>query len=386
MKFNPLEFKEYYTDIYGSNFKPSFEGRKQGKDKKGIFRMSMVDDVWDLSAVFTLSPEHLPYNTQKPEVLLERIIQASSDENDIVLDCFCGSGTTPAVAEKLNRRWIACDLGRFAIHTTRKRLLSIDNIKPFLVQNLGKYERQQWMEFEFTDLKNKRALQEKTYRNFILDLYHADYLNGYVWLHGKKSDALIHVGSVDTPISSGDVKSIIQEFWKIVGKKEKNISNKLDIVGWEFSFEINEVAKQYALKNNVDIKFKKIPREILDSRAVEQGEIQFFELASLDVDVKKKNKSIILSLNNFIIPTDDIPEEVRKSITHWQQLVDYWAVDWDFKDDTFHNQWQSYRTKKNKKIDLEIKHEYSESNNYIIQVKVVDILGNDTTKNIEIKI
>jgi hypothetical protein len=242
------------------------------------------------------------------------------------------------------------------------------------------------MEFEFTDLKNKRALQEKTYRNFILDLYHADYLNGYVWLHGKKSDALIHVGSVDTPISSGDVKSIIQEFWKIVGKKEKNISNKLDIVGWEFSFEINEVAKQYALKNNVDIKFKKIPREILDSRAVEQGEIQFFELASLDVDVKKKNKSIILSLNNFIIPTDDIPEEVRKSITHWQQLVDYWAVDWDFKDDTFHNQWQSYRTKKNKKIDLEIKHEYSESNNYIIQVKVVDILGNDTTKNIEIKI
>ena len=68
------------------------------------------------------------YATQKPEALLERILRASSNENDLVLDCFCGSGTTAAVAEKLNRRWIVCDLGRFAIHTTRKRLISIDKI------------------------------------------------------------------------------------------------------------------------------------------------------------------------------------------------------------------------------------------------------------------
>lgn len=103
--------------------------------------MSMIDDVWDISAVFTLSNEHLPYDTQKPEALLERIIKASSNEGDTVLDCFVGSGTTVAVAEKLNRKWIACDLGRFAIHTTRKRLLQIENVKPFVVQNLGKYER-----------------------------------------------------------------------------------------------------------------------------------------------------------------------------------------------------------------------------------------------------
>ena len=80
---------------------------------------------------------------------------------DVVLDCFCGSGTTAAVAEKLNRRWIACDLGRFAIHTTRKRLLGIPGVKPFVVQNLGKYERQQWQVAEFAPASSTVILSGK---------------------------------------------------------------------------------------------------------------------------------------------------------------------------------------------------------------------------------
>jgi DNA modification methylase len=103
-----------------------------------------LQDMWlDIKPVQGQSGETVGYDTQKPEPLLERIIKTSSNENDLILDCFCGSGTTAAVAEKLNRRWITCDLGRFAIHTTRKRLLQIPNVKPFIVQNLGKYERQQ---------------------------------------------------------------------------------------------------------------------------------------------------------------------------------------------------------------------------------------------------
>lgn len=88
-----------------------------------------LQDIWtDIRAIHNMSSERLGYETQKPEALLERIIKASSNEGDLVLDCFCGSGTTAAVAEKLGRRWITCDLGRFAIHTTRKRLLSIENV------------------------------------------------------------------------------------------------------------------------------------------------------------------------------------------------------------------------------------------------------------------
>jgi DNA modification methylase len=113
---------------------------------------TVLGNIWiDIAPINSQAKEALEYPTQKPEALLERIIRASSSEGNLVLDCFCGSGTTAAVAEKLNRRWITCDLGRFAIHTTRKRLLSIDNVKPFVVQNLGKYERQAWQAAEFAD-------------------------------------------------------------------------------------------------------------------------------------------------------------------------------------------------------------------------------------------
>lgn len=102
-----------------------------------------VQSIWDDLKMLG-RPEMVGYPTQKPESLLERIIEASSNEGDLVCDCFAGSGTTPAVAEKLGRRWIACDLGRFAIHATRKRLLDISGCHPFDIQNLGAYERQRW--------------------------------------------------------------------------------------------------------------------------------------------------------------------------------------------------------------------------------------------------
>ena len=82
--------------------------------------------------------EKVGYNTQKPEGLLKRIIETSSDENSIIADFFCGSGTTAAVAEKLGHRWIAADLGKPACMITRKRLIDQD-AKPFLYQAIGDY-------------------------------------------------------------------------------------------------------------------------------------------------------------------------------------------------------------------------------------------------------
>jgi DNA modification methylase len=175
-----------------------------------------LDDVWDIPIVAPVAHERTGYPTQKPEALLECIIRASSNEGDLVLDCFCGSGTTAAVAEKLNRRWITCDLGRFAIHTTRKRLLGIENVKPFVVQNLGKYERQAWQAAEFGG-PERAAEVTAQYRRFILELYHARPITGYNWLHGLKGGRMVHVGAVDAPISPGDVQQIALEFRKATG-------------------------------------------------------------------------------------------------------------------------------------------------------------------------
>jgi len=357
------------------------------REKKG----KQLSNIWgDVQNVQGASKEKLDYSTQKPEALLERIIKASSNEGDLVLDCFCGSGTTAAVAEKLNRRWITCDLGRFSIHTARKRFLGIANVKPFIVQNLGKYERQQWIKAEFENAEN-RLQQEKTYKHFINELYHAKPLDGYTWIHGAKAGRMIHVGSVETPVTVDDIKATILEFWKLVGKEKSTTTNGIDFLGWDFAFDVNETAAQFAASNKVDVKFKKIPREVLEKKAVEQGDIKFYELASLKLKTTLRQaqgdkKKLSITLDNFIIPPDDIPEDVRASITHWSQWIDYWAVDWNYRDDTFHNEWQSYRTRQNPKIELTANNLYEEKGKLTVLVKVIDILGNDTTKALEIGI
>jgi adenine-specific DNA-methyltransferase len=275
-----------------------------------------LQNLWDdIPPVNPMAKERLNYPTQKPEALLERIITMSSNENDLVLDCFVGSGTTAVVAEELNRRWIACDLSRFAIHTTRKRLLSIDNVRPFVVQNLGKYERQAWQAAEFGDQADARIL---AYRRFILDLYRARPITGYAWLHGLRHGRLVHVGSVDAPISTGDVTNLVTEFKRAVGGgKDAPSTNGIDVLGWDFAFELNEVAKQQAAQAKVDLRFVRIPRDVMDKKAVEQGDIRFFELAALSVDVRKNRRDVMLTLADFVIPLDDVPQEVQKAITHW---------------------------------------------------------------------
>ncbi|HEX7422931.1 MAG TPA: DNA methyltransferase, partial [Terriglobales bacterium] len=331
-------------------------------------------------------PERLQYDTQKPEGLLRRILNVSSEPGDLVMDCFVGSGTTPAVAEKLNRKWIACDLGRFAIHTTRKRLLGIPGVQPFVVQNLGKYERQAWQAAEFAAPDDLRE-RESRYRRFILDLYHANPLNGHTWLHGVRTARMVHVGAVDAPVTLADVKAIAAEVWRAVGKgKDAPKTAGVDVLGWEFAFELNELARQVAAESRVDVTFKKIPREVLEKRAVEQGDIRFFELAALSVDLKIKKREVSLTLTDFLVSPDDIPEDVRRAIKHWGQYVDYWAVDWDYKGDTFHNQWQAYRTRNNPKLETATTHTYPESGKYTVLVKVIDILGNDTTKALEVEV
>jgi DNA modification methylase len=344
-----------------------------------------VQDVWtDIRPVGAQSKERLDYPTQKPEALLERIISASSNRDDLVLDCVCGSGTTAAVAEKKERRWIAADLGRFAIHTTRKRLLSIPSSRPFVVQNLGKYERQLWQAGEFGE---KAETATRSYRRFILDLYKAQHIDGYLWLHGAKNGRMVHVGTVDAPVTAGDVTQIATEFRRAVGAgKNGATASSVDVLGWDFAFELNEVAREQAARANVDMHFMRIPREVLEKRAVEEGDIRFFELAALACDLKRKGKSATLRLTDFVIPLDDVPDDVQKAITNWSQWIDYWAVDWENKDDTFHNQWQSFRTRKSRDLELATSYEYESAGRYTVVAKVIDILGNDTTKALELEV
>jgi hypothetical protein len=249
-----------------------------------------LQDLWlGIPQLHNLAAERVGYPTQKPEILLEKIIRTSSNEGDLVLDSFLGSGTTALVSEKLKRRWIGCDLGRFAIHTTRKRLLSLSGVGPFRIENLGKYERQAWQSAEFPsngeDRLDEQRKREAAYRKFILELYHATPVTGQAWLHGIKAGRMVHVGAVDAPVTIADVKAISREVWKAAGASGGKPA--ADILGWEFAFELNETARNVAAESRVDVAFKKIPREVLEKKAVEQGDVKFFELGALSVDVKQ---------------------------------------------------------------------------------------------------
>lgn len=198
---------------------------------------------------------------------------------------------------------------------------------------------------------------------------------------------MVHVGTVDAPVSTGDVAQIAAEFRRSVGTgADAPRSNGVDVLGWDFAFELNEVARQQAALANIDMRFVRIPREVLEKRAVEQGDIRFFELAALSVAIAQKGKAVTLTLTDFVIPLDDVPEDVQRAITNWAQWIDYWAVDWDNKGDAFHNQWQAYRTRQSRELQKSISYSYDQPGKYRIVVKVIDILGNDTTKTLEVEV
>ncbi|MCC6465979.1 MAG: site-specific DNA-methyltransferase, partial [Planctomycetes bacterium] len=339
-----------------------------------------LQDLWlDVNAINSQAIEAVGYATQKPEPLLERIIKVSSNAGDIVLDCFCGSGTTAAVAEKLGRRWIACDLGRYAIHTTRKRLLEIPDCKPFQILNLGSYERKHWAGTEFSEADAQRLAG--AYIGFILALYQAQPLQG-THLHGRKAGAMIHVGAVDAPVTIAEVNAALAECATL--KREE-----LHVLGWEWEMGMNDpIIKHAKAQFSIRLRLLAIPREVMEKRAVECGDIRFFDLAYLDAAVvaeDKKGRAVHVELKDFVIPdTDLIPEEVRSKITKWSDYIDYWAVDWDFQNDTFMNQWQTYRTRKERKLELQsTAHTYDKPGKYRILIKVVDIFGNDTSRLLE---
>jgi len=118
------------VDENGRRFKYYYE--KDGTVRKAYLKAGKPTEVFNIPFVQGTADEYLPFATQKPEALLERIIKASSNPGDIVADFFPGSGTTLAVAEKLGRRWIGSDLSKFAIQVTRKRLLDIHNSKDLM--------------------------------------------------------------------------------------------------------------------------------------------------------------------------------------------------------------------------------------------------------------
>ncbi len=436
---------------------PNSHGRiKLGKDGRPIKRCKIIflderegvllGDVWDdISYIGGGSSQSHNYPTQKPEKLIERIIKVSSNEGDLVADFFCGSGTTLAVAEKLGRKWIGSDIGKFGVHTSRKRMIGVQrelkkagkDFRAFEILNVGKYERANFVATNDDLRAEEKAKQaEKKERQFvalILSAYKAEPLESFVSMLGKKRDRLVAVGPISTPVSSAMVKEIFEEC------KSKGIT-KVDILGFDFEMGMDFEAYK---GEGVDFAFKIIPREVFDKKAVEKGQVKFYDVAFIEakpiVGGKGGNKELSIELTDFsVFYNQDNSGEVEEAlkpgsskvviqegqvikltkdkvtevVSHevltkkWSDWIDYWAVDYDFTDRKeiirvidgesekevwtgsyiFDNEWQSFRTKKNRTLELISAPKEMPKGTYKVAVKVVDIFGNDTTKVIEVKV
>jgi adenine-specific DNA-methyltransferase len=367
--------------IFSSNGLPRV--KRYLDEKEG----NVVGDIWNDEGVIPLAAnaqERTGYPTQKSEALLQRVVTALSNEGGLVADFFCGSGTTLAVAEKLGRRWLGSDLGRFSIHTTRKRLLDINDCKSFEILNLGNYERQFWSSVEFgDDLDGDGRIDLLEYISFILKLYGASPLTGSQFLHGKFERAFVHVGSVSSPITISEVEDALGECVGMSGKE-------LHILGWEWEMGLIDTLTEYAKSKGVKLVARQIPREVMEAEAARKEQVSFYELAYLDASFKEDKNPLSRSceLTDFMIPNPElIPDEVREKITKFSDYVDYWAVDWDFQNDTFMPGWMDYRTKQDRSLALQTDpHTFAVPGTYKVMIKVVDIFGNDTSKVVEVKV
>ena len=182
MKYEKLKTLENENRLYLEGNTLQEKAYWNERENEGKLANNLWDDIPNLQGT---TAEILDYPTQKPEALLERIIEASSNEGDLVADFFCGSGTTAAVAEKLGRKWIVTDLGKFAIHTTRKRMIGVqrqlktdgEDYRAFEILNLGKYERQHYVgvnpNLREIDQQKQLEEKEKAFIELILRAYSA---------------------------------------------------------------------------------------------------------------------------------------------------------------------------------------------------------------------
>ena len=344
-------------------------------------------DVWtDISGSVSKR-----YPTEKPEKLLERIISASSNEGSLVADFFCGSGTTAAVAEKLGRKWIVVDLGRFAIHEARKRLIETQRTlhengtpyRSFDVYNLGRYERQWWQQ-------NALEGAEEQHRAIVLKFFRAESVSysAHPLIHGRKGPAFVHVDGIDSIFTREEAADIAKTV-KAAGKRE------VCCLAWDFEMNIREVVTEIKVELGITMHLHRIPREIMEKNRIEVP--PFYKMASLTAQPVVKHDhgstTVDIELTGFIPSLTEVPTNERdalkeRSIESGFDFIDFWAVDFDWKPGKpFNHNWQDYRTRKrrNLKITSDANYKYDRQGKHTACIKVVDVFGCDTSITIEVK-
>jgi len=356
-----------------------------------------VPSLWiDLAVINSQAEERVNYATQKPEALVERIIKASSNPGDLVADFFCGSGTTGAVAERLGRRWIMADLGRFAIHTTRKRMIDLqrslhdsgERYRAFDVFNLGRYERQWWQ-------KERLQGADDEHRRVVLEFFKAEVLTNppSPLLHGRKGGAFCHVDGIDSVFTRSEARAVVEAVRQAGGRE-------VTCLAWEFEMELRQFCLGLEAEFGVKIRLVPIPREVMEKNRTSPP--PFLEMAVLEAQTvirtqkdngKKAVASVDVKLMKFMpslteVPCKELEALKERAVKSGFDFVDFWAVDFDWTPGRpFRHDWQDYRTRKDRSLKTvsDAGHVYDKPGKHTICVKVVDVFGCDTSITVEVE-
>lgn len=356
IKFNANEVLEERQVSESTANRLKYKGAliKDGNKGRGDSELALPSDVWYIATINGMAKERLNYATQKPEALLERIIKASSNEGDLVCDFFGGSGTTAAVAERLGRRWITCDIGKPAALVMRKRFID-QEVNPFLYQSIGDYQKEAFH-------NNKKLRRVGDLSQVVLGLFGAlpfspeqvsDRNFGYV----KGTRNLVMVDSPNRLTTAATVRRAVEAKASLLGGDW----DKVIVLGWNFAFDISQAIEKY---KNSNVEVLVIPPDLLDKlskkgfkkliadKTVRFSSLQYLVVNPVEVTVNGNGEDELdISLNNYVllspdnIPLDDKDKEKLQQVMEQDplSLIEYWSIDPDYDGDTFRSTWQDYR-------------------------------------------
>ncbi len=349
------------------------------------------NDYWiDIEQLNREDSERVGYATQKPERLLERIVAASSNKDSLVCDFFGGSGTTAAVAERLGRRWITCDIGKPASLVMRKRFID-QEVKPFLYQSIGDYQKEAFR-------NNKRYKHVGDLSQVVLGLYGAlpftpeqtnDRNFGYI----KGTRTLVMVDSPNRLTTAATIRKAVEAKASLLGGDW----DKVVVLGWNFAFDISQAIQKYESSkvevlvippDLLDKLAKKGYKKLIDDRSVRFSSLQYLVAKPLTVTQAGELDEIDVELENYVllspdnIPLDDKDKEKLQQVLERDplSLIEYWSIDPDYDGVTFRSTWQDYRENTENDNDplhcvyktrLRVPHKDSRQ----VCIKAVDVFG-----------
>lgn len=350
-----------------------------------------VENIWtDINMINAMADERIDYPTQKPELLLQRIIKTSSPDKGIVADLFCGSGTTAAVAEKLGRKWITSDLSKTAIQITRSRLVN-QGANPFVIQNLGNYQRQ---------LIYAKEVNLKQMYDIILKLYGATPRNDWQGFGISKEDnkTLVFVCEPDRPMTGRKAIELAKQTKTADGKGYR----RLIVLAWDYEYnfdeDFNKLVKN-ARKEVSDVEFKIIPSDVykyLRSTKVGDQELAnkitfyqkpYMRLSEPQIGSRSGEEiRVKIKIEQYVVMDIPVRDESKRpeieKLLHknFANLIDYWTVDWEYDGDVFRSKWQAIKDRKSAEpVPITAETTLKKGKKYNIAVRVVDVFGNDAS-------